>query len=195
MEKRKVIIGVDLDGVCANYYDALRRLVAAKYGVPENKIEEIYPAPSTYDMAEWPDFKDNFVKYHSEAVLQGIYTLMKPIGGASETLWKMSEEGYHLRVITSRFVKHGQNAQVISDTAVWLDKNSIPYRDIIFAKDKADIYADIYIDDSPDNVMNLKMAGRKVITFDAPYNQELEGLRAKNWDDVYRIIKQKFPLT
>jgi 5'-nucleotidase len=194
MKKRKVVVGVDLDGVCANYYDALRRLVAEKYGIPEDKIEEVYPAPSTYDMAEWPDFEHNFIKYHSEAVVAGIYTLMQPIQGASETLWKLSEEGYHLRVITSRFVKHGQNAQVIGDTATWLDKNDIPYRDIMFVKDKADVYADIYIDDSPENVINLKRTGRKVITFDAPYNKDLEGLRAKNWDDVYQIIRQKFPL-
>jgi 5'-nucleotidase len=190
MEMKKIVLGIDLDGVCANYYDALRHHVAKKYGVPEDQVEEIYPAPSTYDMAEWPDFEHNFVKYHTEAVSSGIYTKLAPIAGASYTLWKLNEEGYHVRVITSRFVQHGQNAQVVSDTAFWLDQNDIPYRDIMFVKDKPDVYADIYVDDSPENIINLTATGRKVIIFDAPYNQELEGLRAKNWDDVYTLISE-----
>jgi 5'-nucleotidase len=185
---KKIVLGIDLDGVCANYYDALRRYVASAYGVPENQIEEIYPEPKTYDMVEWPDFEHNFVKYHSEAVSNGIYSAMAPIPGASYTLWKLNEEGYHIRVITSRFVKHGQNAQVVSDTAFWLDQNDIPYRDIMFVKDKPDVYADIYVDDSPENIHNLQARGRQVIIFDAPYNQHSEGPRAKNWDEVYALI-------
>lgn len=185
----KVILGIDLDGVCANYYDALRRFVASSYGVPEEEIENVYPEPSTYDMIEWPDFEYNFVKYHSEAVSNGIYSSMKAIPGASYTLWKLNEEGYHIRIITSRFVKHGQNAQVVSDTAFWLDQNDIPYRDIMFVKDKADVYADIYVDDSPENIHNLREAGRNVIVFDAAYNRTSEGPRANNWDDVYDLVK------
>lgn len=190
MSMKKIVLGIDLDGVCANYYDALRRYVAEAYGVPESEIEEIYPEPKTYDMIEWPGFKHNFVKYHSEAVTEGIYSNMEPIPGASYTLWKLNEEGYHVRVITSRFVKHGQNAQVVSDTAFWLDQNDIPYRDIMFVKDKPDVYADIYVDDSPENIRNLQATGRKVIIFDAPYNQSSEGNRAKNWDEVYKLITE-----
>lgn len=189
MQDKKIVIGVDLDGVCGNYYDALRRHLAEINNIPASEIENIYPAPSTYDMKEWPDFEHNFIKYHSDAVKNGIFANMTPIAGASYILWKLNEEGYHLRIITSRFVKHGQNAQVISDTAFWLDRNDIPYRDIMFVKDKPDVLADIYIDDSPENLTRLEAAGRKVIIFDAPYNQDLEGYRAKNWDEVYQLIK------
>ncbi len=184
----KVVIGVDLDGVCGQYYDALRRYVAAQHGIPEEEIENIYPDPTTYDMIEWPDFEYNFIKYHADAVENGIFANMKPVPGASHYLWKLNEEGYHLRVITSRFVKHGQNAQVVSDTAFWLDRNDIPYRDIMFVKDKPDVYADIYIDDSPENILRLNATGRKVIIFDAPYNKNIEGYRAHTWQEAYDLI-------
>ena len=192
MDKRKIVIGVDLDGVCANYYDALRNHVASRNGIPADQIEEIYPDPSSYDMNEWPDFEQNFVKYHSDAVSNGIFKTMTAIPGASYTLWKLNEEGYHLRIITSRFVKHGQNGQVISDTAFWLDQNDIPYRDIMFVKDKADVYADVYIDDSPENIIKLRETGRNAIVFNAGYNQMLDGLRANNWDEVYAIISDLY---
>lgn len=189
MESKKFIVGVDLDGVCGKYYDALRRHVAREHNIPENEIENIYPDPTTYDMIEWPDFEHNFVKYHTDAVEQGIFTTMEPIEGASDALWALSEAGLHLRIITSRFVQHGQNAQVISDTAYWLDKNSIPYRDIMFVKDKPDVYADVYIDDSPENIVRLEAAGRRVIIFDAPYNRMLNGYRAMNWQEARSLIE------
>jgi 5'-nucleotidase len=192
MDKRKIVIGVDLDGVCANYYDALRNHVAAKNGIPADQITELYPDPTSYDMVEWPDFEHNFVKYHSDAVSSGIFKSMTAIPGASYTLWKLNEEGYHLRIITSRFVKHGQNGQVVSDTAFWLDQNDIPYRDIMFVKDKADVYADIYIDDSPENILKLRETGRNAIVFNASYNQMLESPRANDWDEVYQIISSLY---
>jgi len=186
----KFIIGVDLDGVCGQYFDALRKYIGAKNGIPPEKIENIYPDQTTYDMIEWPDFERNFVKYHADAVENGLFANMEPVPGASETLWKLNESGYHLRIITSRFVRHGQNGQVISDTAFWLDRNQIPYRDIMFVKDKADVYADLYIDDSPENVLKLNEAGRTVIIFDAPYNRSLAGYRAHSWNEVDALIPQ-----
>lgn len=188
--ENKYIIGVDLDGVCGKYYEALRSYLGEQHGISPEKIADIYPDPTTYDMHEWPDFEHNFVKYHSEAVRNGLFTRMEPIPGASDVLWNLNESGYHLRVITSRFVKHGQNAQVISDTAFWLDKNQIPYRDIMFVKDKADVYADLYIDDSPENIIRLQATGRQVIIFDAPYNRDLAGYRAHSWDEVHTLIQQ-----
>lgn len=186
----KYTIGVDLDGVCGRYYDALRKYLGEKNGIPPEQITNIYPDPTTYDMYEWPDLEHNFVKYHSDAVREGLFANMEPMPGASETLWKLNESGYHLRIITSRFVKHGQNAQVISDTAFWLDRNQIPYRDIMFVKEKAEVYADIYIDDSPENIIRLQATGREVIIFDAPYNRELAGYRAHDWDDVHSLVQQ-----
>jgi 5'(3')-deoxyribonucleotidase len=186
----KYTIGVDLDGVCGRYYEALRQYLGEQNGIPPEKIADIYPDPTTYDMHEWPDMEQNFIKYHSDAVQQGLFAHMQPMPGASDALWKLNESGFHLRVITSRFVRHGQNAQVISDTAFWLDQHQIPYRDIMFVKDKADVYADIYIDDSPENVVRLQETGRDVIIFDAPYNRELAGYRANNWDDVLTLINQ-----
>lgn len=189
---KQLTIGVDLDGVCGNYYDALRRYVADKVGVPADQVEDIYPDPKTYSMDEWPDFEHNFVKYHTDAVNDGLFENMEAIEGASESLWKLNEQGHHLRVITSRFVSHGQNAKAISSTAFWLDKHSIPYRDIMFVKNKADVYADVYIDDSPENIHNLKAKhpDSLVIIFDTGYNKDLEGSRATNWSEVVALIEE-----
>lgn len=187
---KKFILGIDIDGCLGDYYDSLRNMMAEKYGIPFEKVKDIYPNPKYYDMKEWPGFEENFIQYHTEAVMKGLFLNMKPIPGASEVLWKLNEEGHHLRVITSRFVEHGHNGKVVSDTAFWLDKQNIPYRDIMFVRHKPDVYADIYVDDSPENLAALSRNGRQAIIFDATYNKDLIGRRAHNWNDVYNHITE-----
>lgn len=189
---KKLIIGVDLDGCVGDYYDTLRHYVGKKLGIPKNQITDLYPNPKTYEMSEWPDFERDFVKYHTDAVSDGMFRKMKTIPGASEVLWRFNEQGHHLRIITSRFVSHGQNAKVIADTAKWLDVNDIPYRDIMFVKRKSDIYADVYIDDSPENIQRLKKNHPKslVIIFNASYNTKLKGPRANNWAEVEKLVEE-----
>jgi 5'(3')-deoxyribonucleotidase len=183
-----MIIGVDLDGVTGKYVEVLRTFVSNQLGIPEADRMTMFPEPIDYNFTNWPHVSEDFVKYHSEAVAMGLYKDMDVMEGASETLWRLNGEGDHLRVITSRFVKHGQNYKVVANTAEWLDKNDIPYRDIMFVRDKVDVFADVYIDDSPSNILNFDAAGRTVIIFDAPYNQGMAGLRAYTWDDVYKFI-------
>lgn len=183
-----MIIGVDLDGVTGKYVEVLRTFVSNQLGIPEAERMTMFPEPIDYNFTNWPHVSNDFVKFHSEAVAAGLYKDMDVMDGASETLWRLNGEGDHLRVITSRFVKHGQNYKVVANTAEWLDKNDIPYRDIMFVHEKVDVYADVYIDDSPSNILKFDAAGRTVIIFDAPYNQGMAGMRAYTWDDVYEFI-------
>lgn len=185
-----MIIGVDLDGVSGDYCEALRTFVGEAKNIPVEERSTVFPEPVDYNFTNWPYVSEDFVKFHSEAVALGLYREMKMIPKASDTLWQLDADGHHLRVITSRFVKHGQNYRVVANTAEWLDKNDIPYRDIMFVRDKVDVYADVYIDDSPENIINLRNAGREVIIFEASYNRDLPGRRAKNWDEVYAHITE-----
>ncbi len=56
---------------------------------------------------------------------------------------------------------------------------------------KSEVQADLYIEDAPHNVDALREAGNQVIVFDQPYNQDLSGLRAKNWLEAEEIILAK----
>lgn len=183
-----MIIGIDLDAVCADYYGGLRKFIALEDGLTPELAMELYPDPDTYDMGSWNGFPDKFLEIHTRAVEQGLYRNLEPIEGASETLWKLNDDGHHLRVITSRFVRPGQHASAASQTVAWLDNFGFPYHDISFVKGKGDIYADVYIDDSPENIHRFNELGRKVIIFNTSYNKDIDGLRAYNWNDVYHII-------
>lgn len=191
--KRKIVLGIDIDGTVGGYIESLRKYMGVKFNVPESELFEVFPEPSDYNFSNWKHVFADFKELHSEAVANGLYEEMDVFPHASEKLWQLNNEDFHLRVMTSRFVKHGQNFQVVNATGKWLDKHNIPYRDLMFVHEKTDVYVDVLIDDSPYNILGYQALGRNVIIFDAPYNRDLEGIRVTNWEEAYDAIKEMFP--
>lgn len=193
-----MIIGVDLDEVACQYINGLREFMVLRNNVPADQVAALYPDIDTYEFDNWgEDFKTNFANYHGEAVESGIYATLKPYENASEMLWKLNDEGYHIRIITSRFVKNEkrQQAFVMWTTGQFLDEHNIPFRDIAFTSRKTEIHADVYLDDAPKNIRAFRESGAEHIIFDKVYNREFEGNRVTNWLECYDLIKEKYPLS
>lgn len=188
------VLGVDLDGVCADYTSAFRDFVAKQFGADPSSL----PEPTTWELTEagWGiRDADHYFTLHRHAVHEHLFATMAAIPGASDTLWRLSDAGVHIRVITHRLLINGDHALVVSDTVRWLQQTRpsdgrprIPYRDLLFLADKADVGADLYIDDAPHNIRALRAAHRDVICFDQPYNRDVPGLRAADWGQVERIV-------
>jgi 5'(3')-deoxyribonucleotidase len=81
----------------------------------------------------------------------------------------------------------------VRQTIVWLDKNGIPYWDLCFMKEKDQVGADIYIEDSPDNLGRLRMRGHYAICFANSTNKHIGDPRAASWDEVYSLVKKWQP--
>lgn len=113
---------------------------------------------------------------------------MPVIPGASEVLWRLSDQGIWIRIISHRLYVNWGHATAAGDTADWLDRANIPYRDLCFIGAKSALHADLYIDDGPHNIEAFQSDNRKVIIFDQPYNRHLPGMRAHTWDDVERFV-------
>jgi hypothetical protein len=59
-------------------------------------------------------------------------------------------------------------------------------------KEKEQVGADIYVDDSPDNVTRLRSKGFYTICFANSTNQKLGEPRAKSWDHVYKLAHEQW---
>lgn len=179
------IFGVDLDGVCGEYTGAFRSVVATELG----KSEQELTGPTTWDFAEWGIDRPTFEGLHRTAVLEHrIFRSMEPMPGVADALWRLSDAGVWIRVITHRLAVNWGHAITVSDTVAWLDEVGIPYRDLCFLGDKPQVEADLYIDDAPHNIESLRAQGNEVIVFDAPYNRDLAGPRAHDWDEVEQLV-------
>ena len=185
-DDRWFVLGVDLDGVCGDYTAAFRAVVAAERGIDPATL----PQERGWDFAEWGvDELGGFEHVHRAAVLEHrMFRDMPVVDGAAEALWRLSDAGVWIRIITHRLYVNWGHAVAVADTVEWLDRHAIPYRDICFLGRKPEVEADCYVDDSPDNVEALRAAGNDVIVFDQPYNAHLAGPRAETWEDVEQLV-------
>lgn len=181
-----MVLGVDLDGVCADYEGAFRASVARQRDLDVDSL----PPQTTMDAySEWGLSFEEFEDAHRRGVLEDrMFRHMQPLPGVSDVLWELSDRGVWIRIITHRLIFNWAHETSAADTAAWLDSHRIPYRDLCFIGDKPNVGADVYIDDSPGNIVSLREAGRTAIVFDQPYNRHLAGPRATSWEDVRRFV-------
>jgi 5'(3')-deoxyribonucleotidase len=185
MMTQSFVFGVDLDGVCADYTAGFRRVVAAERGIDPAEL----PLERSWGFEEWGIDDDEFARLHRRAINHHrMFRDLDAFPGCAETLWRLSDAGVWIRIITHRLYVNWGHAQVVSDTVSWLDEARVPYRDLCFLGDKPEVGADVYIDDAPHNVESLRRAGNQVIVFDQPYNHHLDGPRVRGWREVEELV-------
>ncbi len=179
------ILGVDLDGVCGDYTVALRDVVAERTGTPVDAL----PLERSWDFREWGLSVAQFEELHQAAVLEHrIFRTMPAMAGAAETLWRLSDAGVWIRIITHRLYVNWGHATAVADTVDWLDASGIPYRDLCFLGAKPQVEADCYVEDAPHNVVALRATGAHVIVYEQPYNRDVAGPRAADWAEVENLV-------
>ena len=183
--KNSFVLGVDLDGVCGDHNLIFRNIVAKELGVEPESLT----LDRSWGFEEWGLSVSDFEKLHEKAVVEHrMFRDMPVIPGASEVLWRLSDQGIWIRIISHRLYVNWGHAIAAGDTADWLDRANIPYRDLCFIGAKSALNADLYIDDGPHNIEAFQNDNKKVIIFDQPYNRHLSGLRAHTWEDVERYV-------
>jgi 5'(3')-deoxyribonucleotidase len=186
-----IVLGIDLDGVCANFYARLREIAAEWFEVD---VATLTASPS-YGLEEWGiNGPDEYEQLHRFAVTQRqLFATSLPIPGARSTLRRLSDEGYRIRIITHRLFIHFFHQAAVSQTIEWLDRHGMPYSDLCFMKDKDQVGADIYVDDAPHNIDRLRSHGHYAICFGNSTNADVVAPRAQGWNEVYRLVKECCP--
>jgi 5'(3')-deoxyribonucleotidase len=181
------VFGVDLDGTCADFYGGLRPIAAEWLG----KSVEQLPQEVTWGLPEWGIDKapGGYDQLHRFAVTQrDLFRVLRPMPGAPLALRRLSEEGIRIRIITHRlYLKHFHQVAV-QQTIAWLDYHDIPYWDLCFLKDKAAVGADLYIEDSPENVERLRADNHPTIVFTNSANRHISPPRSDSWEQVVELV-------
>lgn len=187
MSERAFVFGVDLDGVVADFYGGLRPIAAEWLGVELDTL----PERVSWGLVEWGVDRapGGYEALHKFAVMQReLFLKLPPMYGAPQTLRKLSKEGVRIRVITHRlFIKYFHQIAV-SQTIQWLDRHDIPYWDLCFMQQKTAVGADLYIEDSPENVDRLRAEGARTIVFSNSTNEQLAPPRAGSWEEVLEMV-------
>jgi 5'(3')-deoxyribonucleotidase len=186
-DQAKFVLGVDLDGVCADFYGAMRPIAQEWLGEPE------LTADVSYGLGEWNLARaGTYDDLHRFAVVQrALFEKAEPIEGSAAALRRIAQLQVRIRIVTHRlFIKHFHQ-QAVAQTVAWLDNHGFPYWDICFMKDKAAVGADLYIEDSPKNVEALRAANHDVIVYTNSTNGNVAAPRADDWHEVERMVRER----
>jgi 5'(3')-deoxyribonucleotidase len=195
---RRFVLGLDLDGVCADFYGRMREVTAEWLGV---EIETLTP-DVTYGLPEWgvrpktDNDPGEYDRIHRFAVTQrDLFSTVKPLPGAAQSIRRLGTEGVRVRIITHRLFIRWFHEMAVVQTVRWLDNYGVPYWDLCMMRDKQSVDADVYIDDSPANIANLRAASKSVIMFDNSTNRDVPdepGGRALDWGQAEDLVREQY---
>ena len=183
------VLGVDLDGVVADFYEGLRPIAAEWQGVT---ADQLTPQVS-YGLPEWGfTTPKQYEDLHRFAVVQKrLFLSLRPIPDAPAALRRLNRLGIRIRLITHRlFIKH-LHEESIQQTVTWLDHYGIPYWDLCFMANKGAVGANVYIEDTPRNITELRALGPTTIVFTNSTNSKVAPPRADTWADVERLVGEQ----
>lgn len=181
---KRFVLGVDLDGVVADFYGYMRGVASEWLGKP---LEEL-PTEVSWGLPEWGLTKDTYPAMHRFAVTQrGLFREMQPTPGAPPALRRLSDVGIYIRIITHRLSIAHFHKEAVQQTIDWLDHYGIPYSDLCLTGEKVAVGADLYIEDAPHNVEALRTVA-PVIVFTNSTNRHVDGLRADDWQQAEELV-------
>ena len=169
-------LAIDLDGVCADFVAGLRPLAARRLGVPPDQLAD----PRHYDLRCWGLADGGWDTLDRS----GLYRQLRPIVSAATTIRRLRHQGWRIRLVTARCAQEPNPPQIAADTIEWLQHHRFVWDDLCFTADKRAVAADMYIDDNPSDVMALRAAGRGVVIYNQPYNQQVDGPRLPSWTAI-----------
>ena len=190
MVQRPFVLGVDLDGVCADFYAGLRPIAAEWLGVEITSL----PQRVSWGLPEWGIDRapGGYEALHRFAVTQrDLFRKLPPMAGAPTALRRLSAADVRIRVITHRFFIKYFHKVAAQQTIEWLDHHDIPYWDLCFMKDKYAVGADVYVEDSPKNIEKLRAEGLTTVVFTNSTNEDMAGPRADTWEQVVEFVLQR----
>lgn len=167
----RFVLGVDLDGVVGDFYGHMRVVAAEWLG---KSLDDLTSEPK-YGLREWGLTSETYPQMHRFAVTQrDLFRKMEPIEGGPPALRRLSNEGVYIRIITHRlFIPHFHQ-EAVQQTIEWLDHWGVPYKDLCFTGEKVAVGADLYIEDTPDNVEALRTVAPTIV-FTNSTNRALGG--------------------
>ncbi len=187
---RQFVLGVDLDGVVADFAGGLKSVAAEWLGVTAASLTD----DISYGFREWGlERGGGYDALHRFAVKEReLFARLAPMPGAPAALRRLSAIGdVRIRIITHRLYIHWFHKEAIRQTTEWLEHHGVPYWDICFMRDKAAVGANLYLEDSPDNIRALRAAGHETIVVVNSTNRDLPAPRAESWEEIEALVRSR----
>jgi uncharacterized HAD superfamily protein len=167
-------IGIDLDGVLANFNEAFKELIKAQTGIVLPPLSDTYPDTWDYHKAAGvsPEQGDKMWEYIKTSMFWASLHALPETPAILDRLETLALNGHHIYFITSR---SGSMAKFWSE--LWLIRHGYASPTVLISYDKGPIAKglslNVFVDDRPENCADViaQGCGTRVYLIDAPYNR------------------------
>ena len=190
MTKKKIRIGIDVDGVLRDFDVKVMEIIKELY--PDKVRSEV---TSGWDYPNVDVDAKELSKLWRETHCEEIYREAPLMPGVKEEFkllkeWGRTQKpGYQYAVVTTQMPYNACH------THYWLGKHYFNFLEVYVTNHKHKVNIDILVDDSPKNYEKWIESGRdetSYILFDRPYNQEVPATnRIYKLSDLIEILKNK----
>lgn len=191
-----MVIGVDLDGVVADYTGGLLKFAEETLGLCRHTL----PPPRDWGFSnvqfkssvgkefQFYDMHNAFVSFPHHGLLK-----LKVLPYAIQSLRSLRDRGHTIRIVTQRGA-HADAAETahMKQTLHWLQKKLIPFHEIVFTNDKTSVRCDVMLEDAPHHIQAFAAAKIPYLIFDQPYNQQEPGIRVNGWPEAMRLLEEDY---
>lgn len=176
-------LGIDLDGVVANFTKGWMTFYNSQYGT-DLKVEDSVAWNDLVDLTHFRDI-DEFWDWSSDLDGKSIFWHLDTFPGAIEALNELTRDGHHIAILTTKppFAVH--------DTLEWLARQQLPTTEIHILEDKWRVDCDVYLDDGPHVLPRLatERPDRTVCRYVRPWNQAIKGVAdVLDFDEFREVV-------
>jgi 5'(3')-deoxyribonucleotidase len=191
-----MIILCDLDSIVVDLITPWLEWMKTTHGV-DAKLGDII----NYDWHKNEKFKSVGVHCYDFLQQPRLFQKLNPLPGALDGIRALREAGHTVLFATAA----ARSPDAASDKLTWLnDHLGVSRKDVFICHRKERIRADLFIDDSPDNILAYRQAWpkSKIVTIAYPYNQAVFGSvdlvavdcyhTDKAWKQLQHVINSDF---
>ena len=175
-------LGIDLDGVVANFTRGWMRFYNRDFGANLNEA----------DSQHWDDIvtlthfesADEFWQWSTDIDGRSVFAYLEPFPGAIEALHDLRSDGHEILLVTDK------PDFAIDDTHDWISRHRVPATEIHFVADKWLIDCEVYLDDGPHVLLGLvkHRPDRVVCRYVRPWNRPVPGVVDVSDFDEFREL-------
>jgi 5'(3')-deoxyribonucleotidase len=184
MDMRSLRLGIDLDGVVADFNSGWITRYNAEFG-GELPLDAVQTWDGLHTLTH---FRNNGEFWEWAAGHGGgsIFRHLDTYTNALETLDMLTGGGHAIVIITSK------PDWAIHDTYAWLADRRIPTREVHITERKWEVPCDVYLDDAPHQIASLVQHRPAATTcrFVRPWNTPAAGsVDVHSWDDFGTLVR------
>lgn len=182
MADKSLRLGIDLDGVVANFTEGWMSFYNRDYGT--NLVFE--------DSKEWGDLVNlthfasiaEFWEWSSDLDGHSVFWYLDTFPGAVDALHQLHDEGHQIVIITTK------PDFAIEDTHDWIQRQGLPTNEVHILEAKWRIECDVYLDDGPHVFPGLlrHRPRASICRYVRPWNRPVPGVIDVDGFDAFRDV-------